>query len=74
MGLLFIWRRYWGKRWFWGTMLTVAVVHFILLKQIHDLLNRQNIIGMFSLAVIEALIISAVMSVPIHFFAKETVD
>ena len=55
-------------------MLTVAVVHFILLKQIHDLLNRQNIIGMFSLAVIEALIISAVMSVPIHFLAKETVD
>jgi hypothetical protein len=52
-------------------MITLSTVHALFLPQIRDLLNRQNIFGLFSLATIEALIISAVMSVPISLFAAK---
>jgi len=71
VGLLFIWRHYWGNWWFWGTMTAVAVVHALFLQSIRDLLNSQNIFGLFVLGVLEALIISFIMSVPIHLFSSK---
>jgi hypothetical protein len=65
IGLPFVLRRYWTRWWFWGTIVSVLIVHMLLLQQIRALLNSQNIFGFFLLAASEAMIVAAILSLPI---------
>ena len=69
-----LWRKYWGSWWFWGPMICLLLAHLLFLAQIRALLNNQNISGLFLLAAGEAVLISALISVPILVFCSHTGD
>ena len=71
IGLTVMWRRYWKQWWFWGTILSLLIVHIILLPEIRTLLNGQNILGSFLVAAGEAVLISAILSLPMGLFSKK---
>src|SRR3984893_19222198 len=63
-GLVVMWRRYWGRWWFWGTISSLLIVHVLFLQQIRAVLNSQSVFGLFFLAAAEAMVIAAALSVP----------
>lgn len=68
-GVPFVLRRYWTHWWFWGTIISVLIVHILLLQPIRALLNSQSILGLFLLAASEAMIVAAILSLPISLFS-----
>jgi hypothetical protein len=71
VGLAFVWRRHWARRWFWGTLISLLIVHLLFVHQIRAVLNSQGILGLFLVAAGEAIVIAAVLSVPIYLFSHK---
>ena len=75
VGPAVLWRKYWGSWWFWGPMVVcLLLAHLLLLAQFRVLLNNQNVSAFFLCAAGEALLLYALLSVPILVFCNRTDD
>jgi hypothetical protein len=74
VGPAVLWRKYWGSWWFWGPMVCLLLAHLLLLAQFRVLLNNQNVSAFFLCAAGEALLLYALLSVPILVFCNRTDD